>query len=171
MTATATQPPVAVTTPEAQVPQRPPVRLTRWQSFGLAAGSLVLVYGLGILVMLGGGAVVHALKPTRHVDIFAALHNAWVVGVLLGITVLWLVPPYPWGKRVVAPSSPEQPAEAGRTEAGGGGASTVQDEGPGPGPSTGHAGGQPVGTSPFLGSATQYQQYAKQQEQGGSAEQ
>ena len=130
MTATATQPPGAVTTPEAQVPERPPVRLTRWQSFGLAAGTLVLVYGLGILVMLGGGAVIHALKPTRHVDSFAAFHDQWVVGVLLGIAVLWLLPPHPWAKRLVAPSSQEQPAEAGRTEDGGGGASTDQFEAP-----------------------------------------
>ena len=144
---------------EAQAPAATQVRMPRWQSFLIALGSLVAVYGLGILVMLGGGAVVHALKPTRHVDIFAALHNAWVVGVLLGITVLWLVPPYPWGKRVVAPSSQEEPAEAGRTEDGGGGASAVQDEAPGPGSSTGRAGSQPVGESPFLGSATQHQQY------------
>ncbi len=174
MTATATQPLGAVTTPEApeaQVPARVKIRLTRWQSFGLAAGSLVLVYGLGILVMLGGGAVIHALKPTRHVDIFAALHDQWVVGILLGIAVLWLLPPHPWAKRLVAPSSQEQPAEAGRSEDGGGGASTVQSEAPGPGPSTRPAGGQPVGESPSNGSATQYQQYAKQQEQGGSAEQ
>ena len=40
-------------------------------------GSLVLVYGLGLVVMLLGGVVIQALKPTRHVDIFAALHNRW----------------------------------------------------------------------------------------------
>ena len=109
--------------------------MPRWQSFLIALGSLVAVYGLATLVMLGGGAVVHALKPTRHVDIFAALHNAWVVGVLLGITVLWLLPPHPWAKRVVVPSSQEQPAEnAGGTEDGGWGAFTVQEEIPGSGP-------------------------------------
>jgi hypothetical protein len=161
MTATATQPLGDMTTPESPVPQDSKVRLTRWQGFGLAAVSLVLVlvFRFGILVMLAGGAVVHAVKPTRHVDIFAALHNEWVVGIVLGIAVLWLLPPYPWAKRLVAPSSQEQPAEAGRTEDGGGGASAVQDEAPGPGSSTGRAGSQPVGESPFLGSATQHQQY------------
>ena len=120
---------------EAQTPAATQVRRKRWQSFLIALGSLVAVYGLGLLVMLGGGAVVHAVKPTRHVDIFAALHNAWVVGVLLGITVLWLLPPHPWAKRAVVPRSQEQPAEnAGGTEDGGWGAFTVQEEIPGSGP-------------------------------------
>jgi hypothetical protein len=120
---------------EALAPVKAKARMPRWQSFLIAFGSLVAVYGLATLVMLGGGAVVHALKPTRHVDIFAALHNAWVVGVLLGITVLWLLPPHPWAKRVVVPRSQEQPAEnAGGTEDGGWGAFTVQEEIPGSGP-------------------------------------
>ena len=114
---------VAATTPEA--PAKTPVRMPRWQSSLIALGTLVLVFGLGILVMLAGGAVIHALKPTRHVDIFAAFHNQWVVGILLGIAVLWLLPPHPWAKRLVAPSSQEQPVKAGRAEDGGGGASTV----------------------------------------------
>ena len=119
--------------------------MKRWQSLVIATGTLVLVFGFGILVMLAGGAVIHAVKPTRHLDIFAAFHNQWVVGVLLGIAVLWLLPPHPWVKRLVAPSSPEQPAEAGRTEDGGGGASTVHVEVPEPGPSPGQAEGQSVG--------------------------
>ena len=143
MTETATRPleaaPVAeesapeAPTPEGKSSQRSQGRLSRWQSFGLAVGSLVLVFGLGLVVMLAGGAVIHALKPTRHVDIFASLHNRWVVGALLGITVLWLLPPHPWAKRVVASRSQEQPAQAGRTEDGGGGVSTVQLDVPGPG--------------------------------------
>ena len=119
------------------LPPEPPanaeVRLKRWQSFGLAVGSLVLVYGLGLVVMLAGGAVIHAVKPTRHVDIFAALHNRWVDGALLGIALLWLLPPHPWAKRVIASGSQEQPARAGWTEDGGGGASTVRSDVPGPG--------------------------------------
>lgn len=98
---------------------KPPVRLSRWQSFGIAVGSLLLVFGFGLGVMLLGGVVIHALKPTRHVDIFTALHNRWVVGALLGITVLWLLPPHPWAKRVIAPLSQEQPVQSA------GGAETV----------------------------------------------
>ena len=75
--------------PAPEAPGRAEVRLKRWQSFAIAVGSLALVYGLGICVMLLGGVVVHAIKPTRHVDIFAAFHNQWVVGALLGIAVLW----------------------------------------------------------------------------------
>ena len=151
MTDTAVEQAAATTTPE--VPTKSEVRMPRWQSALIALGTLVLVFGLGILVMLAGGLVIHAVKPTRHVDIFAAFHNQWVVGILLGIAVLWLLPPHPWAKRLVAPSSQEQPVKAGRTEDGGGGAFTVQDEGPGPGPSPGHAEGQWVGKSPSDGSA------------------
>ena len=86
--------------------------MPRRQSYLLALGSLVLVYGLGILVMLAGGVVIHAIKPTRHVDIFAAFHNQWVAGALLGIAVLWLLPPHPWAKRAIAPLPQEQPAES-----------------------------------------------------------
>ena len=93
------------------------VRLKRWQSFLIAVGSLVLVFGLGLVVMLVGGAVVHAVDPGRHMDTFAAFHNQWIVGVLLGIAVLWLLPPHPWAKRTIAPLPQEQPAEpVGGTE-------------------------------------------------------
>ena len=83
------------------------VRLSRRQSALVAVGSLVLVYGFGFCVMLAGGAVIHVLEPARHLDIYAALHRWWVVGPLLGISVLWLLPPHPWAKRVVASRSPE----------------------------------------------------------------
>lgn len=134
MTQVSTNPAGGGPATEAPVPAASPVRLTPWQTSLIAVGSLVLVFGLGLLVMLAGGAVVHGLKPTRQIDIFAALHNQWVVGVLLGITVLWLLPPHPWVKRVVAPSSQEQPVQAGGTEDDGGGASIVQHEIPGSGP-------------------------------------
>ena len=79
---------------------------------------------------------------------FAALHNRWVLGALLGITVLWLLPPHRWAKRVMASGSQEQPAQAGRTEDGGGGASTVQLDVPGPGavhrPGEEHSGEEPL---------------------------
>jgi hypothetical protein len=132
--------PATLASPEAPATPKRVARRPLWQSFGIAVGSLVLVYGLGLLVMLAGGVVIHAFNPTKRIDIFAALHNQWVVGILLGITVLWLLPPYPWGKRVIAPLSQEQPAAmAGRTEGGGGGASTAHLDVPGPGPSTGQA--------------------------------
>lgn len=112
------------------------VRLPRWQSFLIAVGSLVLVFGIGLGVTVAGGAVVHAFDPSRHVNSFAALHNAWVVGILLGITVLWLLPPYPWAKRVVASGSREQPADiAGGAGDGDEGLVTVRLEtGPGAAP-------------------------------------
>ena len=134
MTETASQPVVAQAA-EHPSPEKPGPRLTRRQSFGLAVGSLVLVYGLALGVMLLGGAVLHAVDPARRIDIFAALHHWWVVGPLLGIGLLWLLPPYPWAKWLVAARSQENPARsAGRTEDGDGGASTVQLEVPGPGP-------------------------------------
>lgn len=118
----------------ASVPAKNEVRLKRWQSFLIALGSLVLIYGLGLVVMLVGGVIMHEVVPKRHVDIFAAFHITWIVGVLLGVTVLWLLPPHPWARRAVAPLPQEQPAAiAGGTEDGGGGASTVQFEGSGPG--------------------------------------
>ena len=93
-------------TPDARVPEAK-ARLSRRQGFLLAAGSLVLVYGLALGVMLAGGVIIHAVSPTRHMDILVALHHWWVVGPLLGIAVLWLLPPHPWAKRVVASRSPE----------------------------------------------------------------
>ena len=131
MTDTAVEPVTVPSAPGAAA--KVEVRLKRWQSFGLAVGSLVLVYGLALAVMLAGGAVLRAVDPARRIDIFAALHHWWVVGVLLGITVLWLLPPHPWAKRIVASGSQEQPAQAGRTEGGGGGASTAHLDVPGPG--------------------------------------
>lgn len=101
------------------------VRMGRWQRFLIALGVLVVICGVALCVMLAGVAVMHAVKPTRHVDIFFALHSHWVVGVLLGIAVLWLLPPHPWAKRAIARSSREQPAQAGGTEDGDGGAFTV----------------------------------------------
>lgn len=83
----------------------------RWERAVVALGSLVVVYGVGFGVLVAGGAIAHAALPSRHVDLFAALHDQWVVGALLGVSVLWLLPPYPWAKRVVTSRSREQPAE------------------------------------------------------------
>ena len=166
MTETASRPVGDVTVPEAPVPQRPAIRLSRWQSLGLAVGSLVLVCGLALGVMLAGGALLHALDPTRHVDLFAALHDRWVVGVLLGIALLWLLPPYPWAKWLVAAGSQEQPAHAGRAEDGGGGPPPSISKNPELLPP---AAGESDPRGPVT--RTRHQQYPKQQEPGGTAEQ
>lgn len=115
----------------------PEVRLKRWQSTLIAFGTLILVYGIAFGVTAIGGVVIHAFDPARHVDIFAALHNMWVVGVLLGITVLWLLPPHPWARRVISPDSREQPAwMAGGAEGGGDRVDAAQFEVPGPEPAS-----------------------------------
>ena len=117
MTETATRPPEGTTTAQTSAPERHPApgqvsaRITRLQSFGLAIGSLVLVYGLGFVVTLAGGAVMSAIDPVRRIDAFAALHDRWVIGALLGITVLWLFPPHPWAKRLVVPAYDAHRAE------------------------------------------------------------
>lgn len=109
------------------------VRLNRWQSALIALGSLILVYGVAFGVTAIGGVALHAFEPARHVDVFASLHNMWVVGVLLGITVLWLLPPHPWAKRVISPESREQPVwTAGGAEGGGDHVDAAQFEVPGP---------------------------------------
>jgi hypothetical protein len=94
------------------VPAAAKVRRKPSESFLIAVGSLVLVYGVALGVMVAGGAIVHAFDPSRHVNVFAALHNWWVDGALIGVTALWLLPPYPWGKRTVAAHSPKQPDRA-----------------------------------------------------------
>lgn len=122
---------VAASTTADPAPETGEVRFTRWQSGLIAICTLVVIYGICLGVMLAGGAVAHALDPTKQVDIFAALHNQWVVGVLLGASVLWLLPPHPWAKRVVASGPREQPVQtAGRTEDGGDSVATAQLEGP-----------------------------------------
>ena len=123
MIAAASQPGGAQAVHEAPLAATREVRLTRRQGFLLALGSLAIIYGLALGVMLLGGVVVHAISPARHIDIFAALHHWWVVGPLLGIAVLWLVPPYPWAKWLVASASREQQTEPDETK--GGGSDTV----------------------------------------------
>lgn len=87
--------------------------MPRRQGALIALGSLLLVYGLGAGVMAAGGAVLHAIDPTRAVDAFAALHDRWVVGILVGIGALWLLPPYPWASHVVAAPSTTASRPAG----------------------------------------------------------
>jgi hypothetical protein len=85
-----------------------------WQGTLFAALLLAAFYGIALAVMLVGGAVIHAVSPKRHVDVFAALHHLLVVGILLGLSVLWLLPPHPWANRLLASEPRERPARRAR---------------------------------------------------------
>ena len=121
-----------------------------WQGTLFAALLLVAFYGIAIAAMLVGGAVIHAVSPKRHVDVFAALHHLLVVGILLGLSVLWLLPPHPWARRLLASEPRERPARrARRARRGGPVVTTIADHAcrgpstPGPyprGPEQGAAG-------------------------------
>lgn len=98
----------ALPTTEAQPAVVEVRRRKRWQGFLVAVGSLVAIFGVALGVMVAGEVIGRAFDPRSRVDIFAAAHNHWVVGVVLAITVLWLLPPYPWAKRAVAAGSLDQ---------------------------------------------------------------
>lgn len=88
---------------------------------------LVYVPAIALGTLLLGGVLLHALVPSRAIDIFifAALHNGIVLGVLLGLVALWLLPPYPWA----APQASTEPREPARVagETRGGGARNATD--------------------------------------------
>lgn len=84
--------------------------------FGLALLALVFVLGVALGTLLLGGLVLHALVPDRVIDIFAALHNHIVLGVLLGLAVLWLSPPYPWAPPQPSVETQGQTRSAGDAE-------------------------------------------------------
>ena len=107
-------------------PAKPPrTRRRTWKQFGLALSGLAYLAAVAFGTMLLGGGVVHHLVPTRHVDMFAALHNHIVLGVLLGLSVLWLMPPYPWAQQEPSTESQDPAQSAGEAE--GGGATSVTD--------------------------------------------
>ena len=114
---------------------------TRWWHGTLFAAVLLLAfYGIALAVMLVGGAVIHAVSPRRHVDVFAALHHLLVVGILLGLSVLWLLPPHPWARRLLAPEPLERSARRGRRARRGGSVGNAahayrEPSAPGPSPS------------------------------------
>lgn len=96
----------------------PRTRRRTLRQFGWALGGLTYFLGVALGTMLAGGIIFQRLVPNRHVDIFAALHNHIVLGVLLGLSVLWLIPPYPWAAH--QPTESREPADpAGETEVGG----------------------------------------------------
>ena len=72
-----------------------------WRSTLLAIIGLVVVLAVALGVMTGVGAVLHLLLPSRHFDIFAVLHKQLVVLCLIGLSLLWILPPHPWAKEQV----------------------------------------------------------------------
>lgn len=128
---------VALQTPAAPEPAVVVVRRKRWQSFLIALASLVFIGVVALCVMLAGGAVLHAFTVHKHVDLFAAFHNQWVVDVLLGIAVLWVLPPIRGGSGPShrCPKSNRHGQPEGTED--GGAIVTVQLDGPGPKPSPG----------------------------------
>lgn len=80
----------------------------------------VLVFALGIALgeMYAGGAVIHAVVPSRHFDILYALHNQLVVGILIGLSLVWLAPPHRWVARLVEPPDKQPAPTADKRESG-----------------------------------------------------
>jgi len=95
-----------------------------WKSTLVAFVGLFVVLGIALGEMTGVGAILHAVNPARHFDIYYALHQQLVVGSLIGMSLLWLLPPHPWAKRLVEATDREEPAERAG-EAGVGGPGTV----------------------------------------------
>lgn len=100
-------------------PKAPRTRRRTWKQFGLAFAGLVYLAAVALGTMLLGGVALHTLVPKRHIDMFAVLHNHIVLGVLLGLVVLWLLPPYPWAKQQPSAGAGEPVQSAGETEVGG----------------------------------------------------
>lgn len=111
--------------PTGATPKPPRTRRQTRKQFRQALFGLVYLAGIALGTLLLGGIVLHALVPTRQIDMFAALHNHIVLGVLLGLVTLWLLPPYPWA--APQPSTePQVPAQsAGETEGDGASSATA----------------------------------------------
>ena len=86
-----------------------------WKGTLFAALLLAAFYAVALGVMAIGGVIVHALKPTRQVDAFSLFHNMLVVGIVAGLSVLWLLPPHPWAKWILAPGGRNRPPQPGGT--------------------------------------------------------
>jgi MFS family permease len=85
--------------------------------------NLVFVLGAALLTMVVGGMVLHAITPHRTLDVFRSLHEQFVVGTLLGLSLFWLLPPHPWMNESEAREVREPATSAGET--GGGDVSNV----------------------------------------------
>jgi hypothetical protein len=57
---------------------------------------LVVVGGFALAAMLGVAALLHHLNPTRQFNKFHALHEPLVLGLLLAVSVVFVLPPHPW---------------------------------------------------------------------------
>jgi hypothetical protein len=74
----------------------PQSRMGLFQATGIAALTLVLVAAVALGSMVGSSALLHLFSPAKQFDAFRALHEPAAVEVLLGLAVLWLLPPHPW---------------------------------------------------------------------------
>lgn len=70
-------------------------------SSALAVVSLAFVAAVALGSMLVSATILHLISPHRRFDTFRALHEPLVIGVLFGLGVLWLLPPYPWAAKPV----------------------------------------------------------------------
>ena len=77
-------------------PQVPEEQMGFFASTALAVVSLVFVSAVALGSMLVSAAILHLVTPDRRFDTFRALHEPLVIGLLCGLGVLWLLPPYPW---------------------------------------------------------------------------
>lgn len=67
----------------------------------LALVALAIAIGTALGVISVVGTLLHTISPDRQFDTYAALHNEAVVFTLIGLSVLWLLPPHPWAKELV----------------------------------------------------------------------
>jgi hypothetical protein len=77
-------------------PQVPEEHLGLVAGATLAIVSLAFVSAVALCSMLVSAAILHLASPDRRFDAFRALHEPLVIGLLFGLGVLWLLPPYPW---------------------------------------------------------------------------
>lgn len=88
-------------------------RMPLWQSSLSALVGLVFVLGVAVGEMAIGGSLIHAfIDPARRFDVFSALHDQLVMGCLMGVSLLWLLPPHPWAKRLVEATDRAGPADS-----------------------------------------------------------
>jgi hypothetical protein len=80
----------------AAVPPAVHPRMGLLQSTAIAVLSLILVAAVALGSMVGSAALLHLVSPSKQINAFHALHESAVVEVLLGLAILWLLPPHPW---------------------------------------------------------------------------